>query len=247
MHILSMGAERSAGEGIIGPLTAGGYWVTTLDDPRQARGVLARDVVDLILLDVMLPYIDGFTLCATLRREHPEIPVIIVSAGATPSDRVAGLNHGADDYITWPIDPAVLLARIAAVLRRSKMAAHDTAGRVITVGDAALDLRAARFTVPCRHPAQLTPTEMRILACLMRNANAVIPRGRLIDQTWGDEHGGSNRVDVYIGRLRKKIESGTDDPPLIETVRGGGYVFRGPADQCGGAAAAGDIPGASRR
>jgi two-component system response regulator RegX3 len=208
-------------------LVDSGYQTTTLSDPRQVSAFLKENAIDLVLLDVMLPYIDGFTLCTTLRREHPDIPVIFLSARGMVGDKVDGFGHGADDYIAKPFEPTEMLARIQAVLRRYRRAERNLFGMVIKVGDTALDLGELQFAAPGRRPALLTPTEMKILECLMRNANAVISRETLIERTWGyDYEGGSNRVDVYIRRLRKKIEADPDDPMFIHTVRGLGYVYR---------------------
>jgi len=206
-----------------------GYRTTTLPDPRGALPLLAEHSVDLILLDATLPHIDGFTLCTALRRAHPDVPVIFLSARCVVADRVAGLQAGADDYLAKPCEPAELLARIQAVLRRYRRAERNRFGSVIRAGDTALDLGAMQFTAPGQRPALLTPTEMKILECLMRNANAVIARETLVERTWGcDFDGVTNRVDVYISRLRKKIDIDADPnrPAFLRTVRDMGYTFR---------------------
>jgi DNA-binding response OmpR family regulator len=226
-HILMVEDDPFMSKMIVFLLNDAGYETTTLGDPRAVGPFLKENAVDLILLDVMLPYMDGFTLCTQLRREHPDIPVIFLSARGMVNDKVDGFGHGADDYIAKPFEPTELLARIQAVLRRYRRAERNLFGMVIKVGDTALDLGELQFSAPQRRPVLLTPTEMKILECLMRNANAVISRETLIERTWGyDYEGGSNRVDVYIRRLRKKIEKDPDDPLFIHTVRGLGYVFR---------------------
>jgi two-component system response regulator RegX3 len=226
-HILMVEDDPFMSKMIVFLLNDAGYETTTLSDPRAVGPFLKENAVDLILLDVMLPYMDGFTLCTQLRREHPDVPVVFLSARGMVNDKVDGFGHGADDYIAKPFEPTELLARIQAVLRRYRRAERNLFGMVIKVGDTALDLGELQFTAPQRRPVLLTPTEMKILECLMRNANAVISRETLIERTWGyDYEGGSNRVDVYIRRLRKKIEKDPDDPLFIHTVRGLGYVFR---------------------
>jgi two-component system, OmpR family, response regulator RegX3 len=226
-HILIVEDDPFMSKMLVFLLDDSGYQTTTLSDPRQVSGFLKENAIDLILLDVMLPYMDGFTLCTALRREHPDIPVIFLSARGMVGDKVDGFGHGADDYIAKPFEPTEMLARIQAVLRRYRRAERNLFGMVIKVGDTALDLGELQFSAPQRRPALLTPTEMKILECLMRNANAVISRETLIERTWGyDYEGGSNRVDVYIRRLRKKIEDDPDDPMFIHTVRGLGYVYR---------------------
>lgn len=226
-HILIVEDDPFMTKMLVFLLADSGYQTTTLNDPRQVSDFLKENAVDLVLLDVMLPYIDGFTLCTALRREHPDIPVIFLSARGMVGDKVDGFGHGADDYIAKPFEPTEMLARIQAVLRRYRRAERNLFGTVVRVGDTALDLGELQFAAPGRQPALLTPTEMKILECLMRNANAVISRETLIERTWGyDYEGGSNRVDVYIRRLRKKIEADPDDPMFIHTVRGLGYVYR---------------------
>lgn len=224
-HILIIDDDPLMGKMLAFLLEGGGYWATTLIDPRQADEFLKKNAVALILLDVMLPYMNGLALCTALRREHPDVPVIFLSARGAVADTVAGFGHGADDYIRKPFEPGEMLARIRAVLRRYRTG-HDRPGMVIEVGDTALDLRELRFTGPSRRPALLAPTEMKILECLMRNANAATTREALIERTWGCHCKGiEGRVDVYIRRLRKKIEADPNRPEYIVTVRGFGYQF----------------------
>jgi two-component system, OmpR family, response regulator RegX3 len=204
-----------------------GYTISTLADPRQVEEFLLGDAVDLILLDVMLPHIDGYALAAETRRAHPDIPIIFLTGRAMVGDKVEGFGNGADDYVAKPFEPTELLARVQAVLRRYRRSERNVHGSIIKVGPTALDIGELRFSAPGRRPALLTPTEMKILECLMRNANVVITREALIERTWGydcDDFG--NRVDVYIRRLRAKIEPEPSDPLFIHTIRGLGYVYR---------------------
>ncbi len=232
-HILVVDDDPFMSKMLVFLLEDSGYQTTTLPDPRQVGGFLKENAIDLILLDVMLPYIDGFTLCTALRREHPDVPVIFLSARCAVADRVAGLQAGADDYLSKPFEPTEVLARIQAVLRRYRRAERNRFGTLIRAGDAALDLGDLRFAGPHRSPVLLTPTEMKILECLMRNADAVVARETLIERTWGYESDGdSNRVNVYIRRLRQKIEVDPGNPAYLHTVRGMGFTFRS-----GGAAA----------
>jgi DNA-binding response OmpR family regulator len=177
---------------------------------------------------VSLPYQDGFSLCAQVKRQHPDTPIILVGARGTTADLVKGFGQGADDFITRPYEAAELLARVQAVLRRYRRAERNLYGVLVKVGGTSLDLGRLTFTTPSGQAVLVTPTEMRLLECLMRNAHAVIPRERLIEQTWGyDGEGGDNRVDVYIRRLRHKIEAHPKDRDLIRTVRGIGYIYEG--------------------
>jgi len=226
-HLLLLDPDPFMSKMLVFLLEDSGYQTTTLSDPRRVGGFLEENAVDLILLDVMLPHIDGLTLCTTLRRAHPDTPVIFLSARCAVADRVAGLQAGADDYLSKPFEPTEVLARIQAVLRRYRRAERHRFGTLIRAGETALDLGELRFTAPHRPPVLLTPTEMKILECLMRNANAVISREALIERTWGyDVDVDDNRVNVYIRRLRKKIEAEPGTPAYLHTVRGTGFTFR---------------------
>jgi DNA-binding response OmpR family regulator len=214
-----------------------GYQATIVGDPRTALTALHESGADLVIINVALPFIDGFTVCDLVRRQHPDISVIFLSARANGDDKLLAFEHGADDYITKPYIPDVLLARVQAVLQRYRRAERDSPATFLSVGETNLDVGRLQFSARSRHPISLTPTEMRILECLMRNAHTVVPRERLIDLT--NRHGdgdSSNRIDVYIRRLRKKIEANPDQPDLIHTVRGLGYVFQDERDSTNRAA-----------
>jgi DNA-binding response OmpR family regulator len=205
-----------------------GYAVAVVDDPRAVAEALRRVPADLILTEVALPYQDGFALCAQLKRQHPDTPVVILSDRRETQDLVKGFAQGADDYVGRPYEPAELLARVQAVLRRYRRAERHLYGVLVKVGGTSLDMGRLTFTTPTGHAVLVTPTEMRILECLMRNAHAVIRREQLIEQTWGyDSESADNRVDVYIRRLRHKIEAHPKDRNLIRTIRGVGYVYEG--------------------
>jgi len=205
-----------------------GYAVSILHDPRGVLDTMRQRPVDLILTEVALPYQDGFSLCAHLKRQHPDIPVIFVSTRAATADVARGFAQGADDYVARPYEPVELLARVQAVLRRYSRLERNLYGVLVKVGGTSLDLGRLTFTMPTGNAVLLTPTEMRILECLMRNAHQVITREKLIEQTWGyDSESADNRVDVYIRRLRNKIEPDAQDRQLIRTIRGIGYVYEG--------------------
>jgi len=226
-HILLVDDDALIGKLLTFLLDNAGYTITALADPRRVCAFVQDNPVDLVLLDITLPHLDGYAVAKKLRRAHPDIPIIFLSARAQVSDKVEGFDHGADDYVAKPFEPSELLVRIHAVLRRYRRAGQHVYGSVITVGDTALDVSELQFSLPGHSPVPLTPTEMKILACLMRNANAVITREALIERTWGYECDDfSNRVDVYIRRVRAKIESDPSDPAFIHTVRGIGYMFR---------------------
>ena len=179
---------------------------------------------DLIVLDVMLPDVDGFEVCRRLRAEGQDVPVIFLTARDTPSDTVTGLTLGGDDYVTKPFSIDALVARVRAVLRRSAPAGD--ADEVLRIADLELDEK--RWTV-CRAGAdvELSPTEFRLLAYLMRNAGQVLSREQLLDNVWGWAHSGNSQVvETYISYLRRKLDP--LGPPLIHTQRGVGYALRAP-------------------
>ncbi len=226
-HILIVDDDLFMAKLLTFVLSDNGYQTSMLPDPATVLPFLDEHPVNLVLLDVMLPHTDGFSLCAAIQRAHPDLPVIFLSARTQLADKVAGFNRGADDYIVKPFEPMELLVRIQAVLRRHRRAERNVFGMTIKVGKATLDMQELRFLAPPREPVALTPTEMKILECLMRNANAVIARETLIERTWGyDFEGVDNRMNVYIGRLRQKIEAHPETPAYIHTIRGMGYVFR---------------------
>ncbi len=226
-HILLIDDDPLVGKLLTFLLNEAGYTITVLADPRSARAFVHDNPVDLVLLDIALPHRDGYAVAKELRAAHPDIPIIFLSGRAQVSDKVVGFEHGADDYVAKPFEPTELLARVQAVLRRYHRAERNVYGSVIKVGETCLDLGELAFSTPNRPAVFLTPTEMKILECLMRNANAVITREALIERTWGydcDDFG--NRVDVYIRRVRAKIETDPAAPTFIHTVRGIGYLFR---------------------
>ena len=205
-----------------------GYAAAVLDDPRAVPEALRTRPADLVLSEVALPYQDGFALCAQLKRAHPDLPLVFLSARRETRDLVRGFAQGADDYVTRPYEPAELLARLQAVLRRYARSERHRYGVEVRVGGTRLDLGRLTFTAASGASVLVTPTEMRLLECLMRNAHAVITRETLIERTWGyDSESADNRVDVYIRRLRHKIEAEPKGRQLIRTIRGVGYVYEG--------------------
>jgi two-component system, OmpR family, response regulator len=193
------------------------------DALRQAEGIRP----DLIVLDVMLPDMDGFEVCRRLRAAGNEVPVIFLTARDTSSDTVTGLAIGGDDYVTKPFSVEALVARVRAVLRRASRAAPDApagASGPLRAGDVELD--EDRWTVHrAGVPVDLSPTEFRLLAYLMRNEGRVLTRAQLLENVWGwDYTGESQVVETYVSYLRRKLDP--LGPPLIYTQRGVGYSFR---------------------
>jgi two-component system, OmpR family, response regulator len=211
------------------------------DALRQAES--ARP--DLIVLDVVLPDIDGFEVCRRLRAGGNEVPVIFLTARDTSSDTVTGLALGGDDYVTKPFSVEALVARVRAVLRRaSRVAAADapsSAEGIVRVGD--LELDESRWSVyRAGVPVELSPTEFRLLAYLMRHQGRVLTRAQLLENVWGWDYAGQSQiVETYVSYLRRKLDP--LGPPLIHTQRGVGYSLRLPG-QRGPGDAAGAPPGA---
>ncbi|KAB2384560.1 MULTISPECIES: response regulator transcription factor [Actinomadura] len=196
-----------------------GFATVTAASGEDALRAAAAERPDLVLLDVMLPDLDGFEVCRRLRAGGDQVPVIFLTARDTPSDTVTGLTLGGDDYVTKPFSIEALIARVRAVLRR----AAPPAGGVLRVAD--LELDEGQWTVRRGGvEVDLSPTEFRLLAHLMRNAGMVLSRGQLLESVWGWDHGNPQVVETYISYLRRKLDPlGT---PLIHTQRGVGYALR---------------------
>jgi DNA-binding response OmpR family regulator len=206
-------------------LAAAGYEVVAAADGREAVERFRSEAVDAIVLDVMLPILDGLTVCRTIRSES-NVPIVMVTARTDTFDVVAGLEAGADDYIRKPFEVPELLARLRAALRRATPGLADAGGSVparIQLGPLEIDedghtVRRAGREIPLSH------TEFRLLAELARRPGRVFSREMLLDLVWGYDYLGDSRlVDVAIQRLRAKVEADPAQPDLIITVRGAGY------------------------
>lgn len=207
-----------------------GYQVEVVDNARDAIAMVERQPPDLMLLDVRLPQLNGFEFYQRLRERDFDFPVIFVTAKDDLEDRLQGLEMGADDYICKPFDPAELTARVAAVMRRIHRA---TSGghQHLHSGPLAIDIAARQVTLADRRTAQLTPTELLVLLQLVRRAGEAVSREELMVAVWGEHYaGGSNVVDVYIRRLRRKLEADPTAPTIIQSARGIGYRFTGARD-----------------
>jgi two-component system, OmpR family, response regulator len=198
-----------------------GFEVTTAATGEEALTRARDDGPRLIVLDVMLPDLDGFEVCRRLRGRGDETPVIFLTARDTPTDTVTGLTLGGDDYVTKPFSVDALVARVRAVLRRS---GREPVDEILRVAD--LELDEARWTVRrAGAEIELSPTEFRLLAYLMHNHGRVLTRAQLLENVWGWEHSSSSPVvETYVSYLRRKI--GAD---LIHTQRGVGYALRPPS------------------
>ncbi len=202
-------------------LTFEGYDVVTARDGAEALSIVLNDRIEAIVLDVMMPIVDGLEACRRIRARGDTTPILILTARTEITDRVEGLDAGADDYLVKPFALEELLARLRALLRRSSGAISE----IMKVGDLTLDTL-SREVRRGDTVLDLTKTEFDQLELLMSNAGIVIDRDTIYDRIWGyDFATSSNSLDVYIGYLRRKTEPG-NAPRLIQTVRGVGYVIR---------------------
>ena len=225
MQILVVDDERAVRESLRRALELEGYDVELAADGREALDVLESDgqQPDAVLLDVLMPEVDGLEVCRRLRRAGSRLPVLMLTARAEVENRVEGLDAGADDYITKPFALEELLARLRALLRRTA----DGSGETLRFEDLELDPR-TREVRRSGEPIELTRTEFALLQLFLLNPRQVLTRSLIFERVWGYDFGAnSNSLDVYIGYLRRKTEAG-GKPRLIQTVRGVGYALREP-------------------
>lgn len=221
--ILVVDDEHSIVELLKYNLENSGYEVKEAYDGEEALNMVSQERFDLIILDLMLPKIDGIEVCKRLKEEYFHIPIIMLTAKSSEADKVLGLNIGADDYITKPFSVKELIARVNALLRRIGEMEKQNDREIINIGKLKIDLE--------RHEVEkngklldLTLKEFELLRILVENKGKVLSRNILLDRVWGyDFYGETRTVDVHIRNLRKKIEDDDKNPQYIETVRGVGY------------------------
>ena len=205
-----------------------GYEVVIAHDGKEAIEQARKENPDLIVLDLMLPGVDGLEVCRTIRQESI-VPIIMLTARGEEMDRVIGLEIGADDYLVKPFSFRELLARIRAALRRAGYA-EPSAEEVLVIGDISLD-RAGHRVLRGNREVELTRKEYDLLQVLMENAGRVVARNDIIDRVWDTDWVGDTRtLDVHIRWLREKIEDNPSKPRYIQTVRGVGYRFAAPEE-----------------
>ncbi|TYP54927.1 response regulator transcription factor [Thermosediminibacter litoriperuensis] len=205
-----------------------GFKVITAADGQQALDLVQEEQPDLVILDIMLPGIDGMEVCRILRRQRTtrDIPVILLTAKTEEIDKVLGLEMGADDYITKPFSPRELAARVKAVLRRTDKV--ERSEKIIKAGPVTIDVERHEVFVNGERK-DFTPKEFELLRLLASNPGKVFSREYLLENIWGYDYLGDTRtVDVHIRHLRQKIERNSEAPQFIETVRGIGYKFNEP-------------------
>ncbi|OUM84615.1 MAG: DNA-binding response regulator [Bacillus thermozeamaize] len=206
-------------------LERSGFVVAETAFGAEALAMADRLMPDVVVLDIMLPDMNGFDICRRLRAAHPEMAILMLTARGQDMDKVTGLELGADDYIVKPFNPLELVARMKAILRRTK-GASETRRRVLRSGPFTLDLT-ANECYKAGHPVELTPKEFQMMKVFMENPGHALDRDRLLDLVWGQDFVGDPKtVDVHVRRLREKIEADPSRPKFIETVWGLGYRWR---------------------
>ncbi len=224
MKILVVDDERAVRESLRRALELEGYEIELAGDGNEALYRLeSSGEPDAMILDVLMPGVDGLEVCRRLRGTGSRLPVLMLTARTEVEDRVAGLDAGADDYVTKPFALEELLARVRALLRRTS----DETGEALLFADLELD-PSTREVKRGGRPFELTRTEFSLLELFMRNPRQVLTRSVIFERVWGYDFGfASNSLDVYIGYLRRKTEA-AGEPRLIQTVRGVGYALREP-------------------
>lgn len=224
MRVLIVDDEPAVLTSISRALRLTGYDVSVAANGVDALHALDSEAVDVVVLDVQMPVMDGLATCTELRRRGDRTPVLMLTARAAVDDRIEGLDAGADDYLTKPFALGELQARLRALLRRTADVGAEHS--VLQFADLSLNLATRRATRGERRIDDLTRTEFALLELLMRNPDIVLTRSVIFDRVWGYDFGASsNSLDVYVGYLRRKTEAGGEQR-IIHTVRGVGYVMR---------------------
>jgi DNA-binding response OmpR family regulator len=216
--------DREIGELIALYLAKEGLQTTLLDTAEEALESLRMGSYDLVILDINLPGMDGFEFLQTLRRES-DIPVLVVSARDADEDLILGLGIGADEFVTKPFSPKVLVARVRAHLRRARRdSSAGTAGETVRFGEFILDIPGHILEKGGKR-VSLPPREFELLRLLIEHRGEALMPERIYNEVWGQDFGDISTVSVHIRRLRKKIETDPNQPVWIETIRGAGYRF----------------------
>lgn len=225
-HVLVVDDDPQLREALTRALELDGYRVSTASNGIKALDALSAERPDLMVLDVMMPYVGGLDVCRTLRDKKDMLPILVLTARDEIGDRVAGLDAGADDYLTKPFALEELRARVRALLRRAATATSATdSGAALEYDDLVLDPVAHTVRRGSRW-IDLTRTEFALLDLFMRNPGRPLPRETIMDRVWGwESEPTSNSLEVFVGYLRRKTEA-EGEPRLIHTVRGVGYVLR---------------------
>ena len=224
MRILVVDDDRAVRESLRRSLSFNGYTVDLAEDGVEALDAITNERPDALILDVMMPRMDGLEVCRQLRGTGDDIPILVLTARNTVSERVSGLDAGADDYLPKPFALEELLARLRALLRRTGPE-EASENALMTFGDLSLD-PSTREVHRGSRPISLTRTEFALLEMLIANPRRVLTRSRILEEVWGfDFPTSGNALEVYVGYLRRKTEA-EGESRLIHTVRGVGYVLR---------------------
>ena len=224
MRVLVVDDEPAVRAAVTRALTLDGYEVVAAEDGPGALGAVRRERPELVVLDVLMPELDGIAVCRRLRGNGDRTPILMLTARDAVSDRVAGLDAGADDYLVKPFALEELLARVRALLRRT---VNGDPHGALRFADLSLD-PSTREVRRGERLVELTRTEFLLLELFLLNPRQVLPRSLIFDRVWGYDFGPtSNSLEVYVGYLRRKLE-GSGEPRLIQTVRGVGYALREP-------------------
>ena len=220
--VLVVDDDTTVAEVVVGYLQRAGHAVVAVADGPAALGAVRDGPPDLIVLDLMLPRIDGLEVCRRVRADHPDLPVIMLTALGEEEDRIAGLEVGADDYVTKPFSPRELALRVDSVLRRTRT--NDQARTILRAGGVTVDTAARRVTRD-GEPVPLTVRELDLLTFLLAHPGRAFTRAELMAEVWGWTFGDQSTVTVHVRRLREKIEDDPTNPALIKTVWGVGYLL----------------------
>jgi DNA-binding response OmpR family regulator len=221
--VLVVEDDASLRLGLTKALRSAGFRVIAAPTGPEGLEAAIATPPDLVLLDVMLPGMNGFEICEELRRRDADLPIIMVTAKGEEHDKVRGLRLGADDYVVKPFGIAELLARVDAALRRRRLAEGEAS--VLSFGDVTVDFRAHRVK-RAGAEVEMTALEMKLLRFLVMHEGVLLPRQRILDAVWGGDYFGTDRtVDNFVNRLRTKLEPDPKQPTHLVTVRGAGYRF----------------------
>jgi two-component system, OmpR family, alkaline phosphatase synthesis response regulator PhoP len=229
-HILVAEDDRNIREGLVDTLESEGYQVTAAVDGDSSLDLLAAHDYDLVILDIMMPGTSGYDVCREIRSRNQSTPIIMLTAKGEEIDKVIGLQLGADDYVTKPFGVRELLARIAAVLRRSRQTANHQnmvicGPDIFSFGNVEIDARQYKAK-RAERTMDLSAKELRLLQCFHAHPNEVLSRDLLLQEVWGMDYFGTTRtLDQHVAKLRKKIEPDPRNPKVIITVHGVGYRY----------------------
>jgi DNA-binding response OmpR family regulator len=226
-RVLVIEDDSSISLGLRINLESEGYDVTTAEDGEAGLALAREEPPDLVILDVMLPKLNGFQVLQTIRREGIMMPIIILSARTGEMEKVTGLELGAEDYVAKPFSLAELLARVRAALRRGPRPTEPAARTAYVFGEVRVDV-AARLVTRAGAPVEMTATELDVLLCLIEARGAALSREAIFSRVWGPNHHGTPRtIDNFVQQLRAKLEVDPQKPRHVQTVRGIGYRFDG--------------------